>query len=384
VARNASEIESVRETWTSVNWPRVDADIDFFVAVLETSAQAVRPHVVVLDGEQALGMFVGRVEETHLSCRIGYREVYRPEVRSIVLAHGGLAGTDRPEVSEAILGALLESLRAGEADVLILHALRTDSTFYQTVRRRLSMFARNTMFAAFATHRRLVLPGSFDDFLATKPAKARASLLRPSKKLRRDFGDRLSLPVYRELPDLERIFSDSEVVASKTYQRGLGVAFADTEQERRLVELGLQRGWFRSYFVYIDDKPIAFWPGFLYDRTFFIGTPGYDPEFARYSVGAFQQLQLVEDLCADEDVDAVDFGFGDSEYKRRLGNDSWEESTVLVFAPTFRSFRIQLARAGILGSASLARRILGDRQVAELKRRWRDRLQGGAPGAENG
>ena len=74
--------------------------------------------------------------------------------------------------------------------------------------------------------------------------------------------------------------AEVETVAALTYQRGLGVAAADTPEQRALVELALERGWFRMYVLSLGGEPVAFWSGAGYDRTFFIGTPGYDPAFA--------------------------------------------------------------------------------------------------------
>ncbi|HEY7198384.1 MAG TPA: GNAT family N-acetyltransferase [Gaiellaceae bacterium] len=373
VARTREAAEELRPVWERHRWPRVDADIDYFLAVTDTQEGDSRPYVVALSGD-AEGMFVGRLEDAHLWAGIGYRTLYRPRVRSLVLAHGGLAGTENPAVCDALCDQLFGSLRAGEADVLILPALPMDSPFARAVKARLSSFDRRTAVGAEATHRRQVLPESVEAFLESKAPKTRYGWTRPGKKLTKEFGDRLSLVKYREPGDVERIFADQVVVAEKTYQQGLGVAFGDTERQHRLVELALDRGWYRSYVLYLDGKPIAFWPGIAYERVFFVGTPGYDPELARYSLGAYLQLEIVADLCLDPDVDIVDFGFGDAEYKRRLGTESWTEQEILVFAPTLRARRIQLVRGGILGAASLAKRLLGEGRVAALKKRWRERL----------
>jgi CelD/BcsL family acetyltransferase involved in cellulose biosynthesis len=86
-------------------------------------------------------------------------------------------------------------------------------------------------------------------------------------------------------------------------------------------------------------------------------------------------MRLVEDLCADETVDTVDYGFGDAEYKRRFGSRSWQEEDVLVYAPTARAVRINLVRTALLAAVGVARRVLqrGD-ALGRVKRGWRKRL----------
>lgn len=165
-------------------------------------------------------------------------------------------------------------------------------------------------------------------------------------------------------------------MARKTYQRGLGVALADTPEQRAVIRVGLEHGWFRTYVLRLDGRPIAFWPGYAYRGTFFIGTPGYDPEFGRYRIGNHLLGRMIDEFCADPDVDAVDFGFGDAEYKRRLGNESWEEGSILLFAPTPRALAINAAHAAVIGShiaATAALTRLG--WLDRVKQRRRERLK---------
>jgi CelD/BcsL family acetyltransferase involved in cellulose biosynthesis len=84
---------------------------------------------------------------------------------------------------------------------------------------------------------------------------------------------------------------------------------------------------------------------------------------------------MIEELCSDEGVDVVDYGFGESEYKRRFGSDSWEEEDVLIFAPTFRGVRINASRTVVVAAARVAKAVATKTGIAPwLKKRWRRRL----------
>ena len=74
-------------------------------------------------------------------------------------------------------------------------------------------------------------------------------------------------------------------VAEKTYQRGLGAGFADTEERRELVKIGLDRGWFRAWLLSIDDRPVAFWQGTAPGPVFFVNSTGFDPAYGSHGVG---------------------------------------------------------------------------------------------------
>jgi CelD/BcsL family acetyltransferase involved in cellulose biosynthesis len=374
VARGFDAVEALRARWERFSFQRVDADIDFFTTFASTSPKVVRPHVVSFQADGAEAMVVGRLEQTRLATSLGYKTLYEPEVRLLVVAHGGLTGAGSDELSRASVGELRAALRRGEADAALLPAVRTSSPLYRAARE--VPFLERQHFATAGTHWALELPESFDSFLKSRSKKTRENARVYRNRLHREFGDRITLEVLATPDEIDRIFTDLPTVARHTYQSGLGVAFADTAVRRELVGLGLDRRWFRAYVMYLDGKPIAFWPGTAYGRTFYVGTPGYDPAYAQYSIGTILLLHVVEHLCADSAVDVLDYGFGDSEYKRRFGTTSWEEADVLLFAPTSKGIRVNLARTALLAGDRLARSVLERSGLArELKRRWRRRLR---------
>jgi CelD/BcsL family acetyltransferase involved in cellulose biosynthesis len=363
-ARTTAELDGVREAWSRHEWPRVDADLDFLAALVETSPGA-RPHVAsVGDG----AMLVGRVEQTELQSRIGYRAILRPTVRQLTVAHGGLAG------DEALLDEVLRTLRDGEADVALLPSLRVDSELYAAARSRPPARSRDRL-VEVRTHRRLELPETYDDFLRSRSKSTRESIKRYAKKLERELGDRLSFQVFDRPESIDELFAAVEPIAAQTYQGGLGVALRDDERNRRLAALGLERGWFRVWVLSVDGSPVAFWPGWLYNRSFYIGTPGYDPALAQYRLGQYVLMRLIGDLCADPGVDYCDFGFGDSEYKRRFSSEDWQEADVLVFAPSARGTRLNLGRTAVGLTDRTLRRVADRLGVQErVKQAWRRRL----------
>jgi CelD/BcsL family acetyltransferase involved in cellulose biosynthesis len=364
---------AARAELEALPWTRLDPVPDYALAVVRTRPEVVGPYVERV-GET---VFVGRLEDVPLAVTAGYRTLYRPVLRAITLVHGGVHGADSPAAAEALLARLRAALADGRADVLSLPALPVGSALHAA-----ATAVRGPLVSHFrhrSTHWRLRLPDTYDAFVRSRSKKTRENIRVYRNRLHRDHGEGLDVRVFREPEELEEYFALAEEVAAKTYQRGLGVAVADTNEERALTRLAFERGWFRAWVLLSGGRPIAFWSGAGYDRTFFVGTPGYDPAFAEYSIGTYLLQRVIEDLIADDGFDVLDYGLGDSDYKRRFGNESWEEEDVLVFAPTFRGLRVNAVRTGLAAAVALARGAAARTGLAaRLKRRWRRRLSSGA------
>lgn len=371
-ARTFDELESLRATWRAFEWPRLDPELDYFVAVARARPEVIRPHVAILrHAGDPVGMAVARLEQVPLAVNVGYRPVYGPRVRALTVVHGGIAAADEGNV-RPLVDELRGALTAGEADVAILPALRIDGPVYRAAVETGSAFTRHV--EPSALHWRLRLPGSPEELIAGLPQNLRKNLHGLTNRLSRDHGEG-EVRVHEKRSDLPRLLDDLEHVAEKTYQRGLGVAFADDAARRPLAELGLEQGWYRAYVLAIGGEPVAYYEGAVHRRTFFPSTTGYDPEYARYGVGTLLMIHMLERLSAGDEVDAVDFGFGHAEYKRRLANEHWEERDVLLFAPSFRAIRVNLTRAAILAGVRSGKRTLAHTGLDQrLKTAWRKRL----------
>jgi CelD/BcsL family acetyltransferase involved in cellulose biosynthesis len=289
------------------------------------------------------------------------------------IAHGGMAGTDEPDVAAALVATLDAALRDREADVFVVPAVRTGSVLETTLFERLP---RSRVFAAPPTvHRRMELPESYDAFLAGRDRKSRYNLRRQMTQLEERFGERAEMRVLDSRTPLDEVFAQLTEVAAKTYQHGLGAGFLDTPDRRAVVGVSLGRDAFRAWVLAVDGSPVAFWQGTVRGRTFVLNTAGYDPEFAQFGVGGYVQQQMFRDLCNDPEIDLVDFGWGDADYKARFGTEQWEEHDVVVYAPTLKGRKAAAIRRSVARAESLARSAAQRAGVLQkVKRLWRRRL----------
>ncbi len=374
VARTVEELEELRPAWLELQGTRVTSDPDYYRTLLDSEPHIIRPHVVLLEKDGApWGMVIGRIEERTIACRIGYKQVYAPRVRSLTVSYGGFLGPAPQEDAVVVVEQLRDALARREADVVYALHVRLDSPVHAAAAKGSILTRQHALQPE--VHWRLDLPGSFEDFLATKSGRSRGRIRRYGKRLRDTYGDDFAIKVFMTPDEIDLMFRDAEAVSTKTYQHGLGVGFKDDPLQRNLVGLSLERGWFRGYVLYLEGAPRAFWFGTVYNGTFHTGPTGFDPEYGDYHPGTFLLVRMIQDMCDDNAVDVIDYGFGDAEYKQTFGSENWLEHDVLIFASSPRAVRVNVVRTAVLGADALARRILGRRNlVSRLKRRWRNRL----------
>jgi len=322
--------------------------------------------VVTFDGDTPVAGLAGRLELRRLETSVGYRVLYAPDVRALQVVDGGIAGD-----AAAVTGELRGALERGEADVVLLPPLELGSESEAAFATLGSALERQPLIAPW-TRRLLKLPGSFDEYLASRSHKTRKGIRQEERKLAAAFGERLSIARLDAPADLERLVADADRVAGTTYQRGLGGGFADTPEQRELARIGLEHGWLAGYLLYVDEAPVAYWLCSSYDGTRLLRTGGYDPAYADHRPGIHLLMRVIADACDEPTVELFDFGPGDAPYKQQFANTSRVERNAVIFAPSFRARRINATRTAILLPARAARAAL---DAASLTARLRARLR---------
>jgi hypothetical protein len=89
------------------------------------------------------------------------------------------------------------------------------------------------------------------------------------------------------------------------------------------------------HILFIDKEPCAFQLGLQYHKTYLLRKIGFNPEWKKYGIGSTLFLKVLENLCRDPAVEYMDFGPGDSDYKKSFGDECWDEAMVYIFAPRF-------------------------------------------------
>jgi hypothetical protein len=371
VLTSLDEIERIRPAWGAMQWCP-EADVDYYSFIVNVRPEVVRPLVILVSqGDKPLSLLAGRVEDGHLEIKIGYKLLWRAEVRRVVIPYGGFMGQTAAEVSEIVVRRLLQSLRDERAVLLVWPGIRKGSDLQRLLNRTPNALCRDYL-ARPVRHWRMTLPASLNELHEKKSNKKhRNRSRRTMRMLEKDFPGAVRFTCFSAPNEMNQLFEDVIKVARKTYQWGLGVGFRDSEEQMARLRLEAKNGWLRGYVLYVNDDPAAFWICTVYQNVVYSDFTGYDPQYRKHEIGTASFLQMVGMLC-QEKAKQLDFGPGTAFYKERFGDSSFEEATMCVFAPTIRGVFLNGLRLLTEGPLELVRgglQRLGLEQ--KLKKGWR-------------
>ena len=376
ILRTLPELEEVRQVWQS--WPgNRDSEMESYTTFVQSNGKTLRPHVlVVYRGGMPDAIWVGRLDEGYISCKLGYLNLKFP-ARIISFVNGALRGNASHENCDLLTSEVLRSLSVGEAHAACLQFVKRGSDLCRLATTKPPRLCRDHLRTPLK-HFAALLPGTVEEFYRGLSSGARWQIKAKQKKLLRDFAGDIEIRCFRNTAELEDLMRDVETVAKKTYQRGLGVGFSDGPKIREQFRLKAERGWLRAYVLYIAGRPSAFWIGDINGTTFGSDYLGYDPEFERYSPGMCLMAKVIEGFCdgGREGISEVDFATGHAQYKEVLSNQGWEEESIYIFSPSIKGVVLNLTRTvvgridqgvkSLLSSTNLLRRV---------KKAWRVRAQ---------
>ncbi|MFZ0496596.1 MAG: GNAT family N-acetyltransferase [Methylocella sp.] len=378
--RALAELDELKDFWASCPTHR-DADFDFYLFYLRNSPEVVRPHVIVLyrDGRPH-AMLVGRLEKRGVDIRLGYMRLIRLRLRTLTFMYEGVLG-DISAAADAkdVISCIEESLRAGEADAAFLEYLPVDSPLYNWAR-SLPNPVRINHFAESHIHRIRTL-ASGKSLIESLSSRERNNQKRRARRLAETFGDRMRIERFHDASALQRLTEHAESIAGKSYQRSLGVGFANTPEMRKRLELEAQKKWLRAYILYLNDQPCSFWIGSYYNGTLYGDFMGFDREYAKYGPGMHLAISVIEEILREDGNQGaarIDFGIGDSEWKSALGNQSWREESVCIFAPTAAAIGVNSLQTLVAAIDRAGRAILRrSNLLPRVQRAWRSRIARG-------
>lgn len=376
------EVRKLRPVWESMQL-HPGVDFEFFHLVVKGRGNIISPCVfVVSEGEKAVALLVGRIELSTLSLRLGYAHLGKIKVRKLVLMDGGFMGSTTDAVWTQLLTFTTAYLRREKLNLAVLENLPLQSQQYATAHR---LFSRLQLSAGHgsAEHWLLRLPKTFEEFMAARSKKRRYWLNRLPRVLDKEFPGEWSMVRYRSLTEAKEFAAAAETVACKTYHRGLGVGFQANEETISRLTMEAGRDQLCSYVLFIKKEPKAFWHCFKYRNRLYLASTGYDPSYGSYEVGTVLLLKVFQDYCGSE-IEVVDFGLGDAEYKQRYGSEHFTETTLLLFPRTIKGMALNAVQSAVGAGNRLARKTLDSLRLTQrLKKIWRrEKSATAAPSSE--
>jgi CelD/BcsL family acetyltransferase involved in cellulose biosynthesis len=176
---------------------------------------------------------------------------------------------------------------------------------------------------------RLLLPASFDDYLASLGKKDRHELRR---KLRRffDSGNEPQSEVYSEQADVVAHMDD--FLELHTRSRQDKTDFMTPAMElffRRMASAMAAEGLVRLFMLYCNKKPVASVFCFDAGSQLYMYNSGYDPAFSGLSVGLVSKVQCLR-WAIENGKQGLDFLRGNEPYKYDLGATDREIYRLIV------------------------------------------------------
>jgi len=380
VARSVGEIERIRPIWEKMQKdasnPVVNANIDRYLSLVEVNDGAVRPCIILIKQHgQPIAMAIGRLEEHPIEVKLGYKTLLSPKLRCLTIVYGGILGQPGKEVCSLLVGELMTVLRRGEVDVVYFSHLRTDSSIYEAARKLPGVLNRGH-FPRIETHWSMTLPEDIELFYQARSKKHRANLKRYIRKLETEYPNEIRVVTYTREDHLDEAIRAAADISRFTYQHGLACGFADDSKTRILLRTAARRGWLCMAVLFINGEAAAFQLGVHYGKDYMLAQIGFDPKWTPFQIGTVLFLKVLEDLCADPDIESIDFGFGDADYKRSYADKQWREASVYIFAVRVYPIIINIVRTFTLGLNRGLECVLNRTgALGWVKRRWRNLLQ---------
>jgi hypothetical protein len=385
VATTPEELDAIGAQWDAIPVASPHASRALSTLVAQTSPYGARPHVMLIrTADRPPILVVGRVERRPMPVKVGYRTLFSVPVRRLVVVAGGIVGATSQADWDLVLDSLRKALRRSGADLLELSKVEVDGPLQRAAHEQLTWYQRGHAATPQKRHHSDLSRG-FDAFLSARSKGTRWRVRKRLRKLDEPTGDGTKVTIRRigAGDDVDSAVQLVDGIAAKSYQRGIGIGFADDDLHRALMSWAVADGPYRVWVLSFDGAPAAYLNGVLHERTFFLFETAFDQSLADEDPGSILLARVLEELAAQPDVDWFDYGYGDAQYKQSMSDESWDEVDVVGFAVRPRALALNLLNTSMALAVSTAKRVLGRERVARLRRRSRA-AHAATPGGDGG
>jgi CelD/BcsL family acetyltransferase involved in cellulose biosynthesis len=375
-AKNFDEIEAIRPIWEQMqhNEPFAvpNADVRRYVAGIKALGDEAQPYIVLAKlGGCPAAMVIGRIGKHPVAFRLGYKTISSPILKCLSIVYGGVIGQPSRELCSLLLSDLTGALRRREADVVFFNHLRTDSPVSQLCETMPHFVTRSHCVSA-ESHWQTDIPKSVDEFYSRIPKSRKQRWCRNFRNLEKMSSSGFNVVCYRDINEVEYLIDVVCRIERSTYKNGLNIGFTDSVLNRALLEQAARDDWLRAYVLYIGDEPCAFQLDIQYDKVQFTEYGSFNPRWGHGSPGIVLLLKVLEELCGDMEVVAMDYGFGNASYKEKLGTNCWLEKSVYIYAPRLHPIVVNMAMFANLAFSRVLNWTAAHLNLdSSIKRYWR-------------
>jgi CelD/BcsL family acetyltransferase involved in cellulose biosynthesis len=297
--------------WVSTWWEFFgENSLLFVIAVRDANRKLVGLAPLKISSRKILDLIPVRLVEF-----IGYGSPVSPEYLDFIVAK-----QNYEEIVTEIVLALIENKRSW--DVLHFSDVDESSPVLPLLRKVLSGKNMFILQRDCNVCPCLRLPSSWNELLNSYSCKTRGTIRRMRRKLERSFAVKLVL--IEDVTSLPQAFEQAARLHYLSRQtKGETGSFCKKDYvafHLKLSQVIASKGWLYLVFLEIDQHPVAFRYGYLYDQKYYDYQAGYDPQFAKNRVGWVMLGYVMEDLIR-RSVREFDFLRGEHEHKWRWTKD---------------------------------------------------------------
>lgn len=200
----------------------------------------------------------------------------------------------------------------------------------------------------------------FAGYMERFSGKTRSTLRRKARKLAEDAGG-YAVTGHRTPAEIEAFLAAALPLSARTYQaRLLDAGLPDSPEARRAMLESAEDDRMRAFLLHAGGAAVAYLSLPVSGRTLVYAHLGYDPDWARLSVGTVLQMDALERLFAEDRFAWFDFTEGEGAHKAMFGTHSAECASLVLLEPTLANRTLLGARdafdAGVASAKALAAR----------------------------
>lgn len=195
----------------------------------------------------------------------------------------------------------------------------------------------------------------YDAYLQQFSGKTRSTLRRKAKKVAALHDSSLDIREYHSADALAEFFPLALALSSRTYQdKYLDAGLPDDAAFQKEAMLAAGRDAVRAYLLFVGGQAVSYLYLPIVGETVRYDYLGYDPDFARHSVGTVLQMVALERLMAEDRYRWFDFTSGDGAHKRLFATGQVACESFLMLRPTLANQTLLATLDGFDGAVAHA------------------------------
>jgi CelD/BcsL family acetyltransferase involved in cellulose biosynthesis len=169
---------------------------------------------------------------------------------------------------------------------------------------------------------------------------------------------------------MAEFFRLARVVSAKTYQEKLlDAGLPDSSDFYRTAEALAAEGGIRSFILFDGDRPVSYLYCPVKDNALIYEYLGYDPEYAKLSVGTVLQWLALRYLFDEALFHIFDFTEGESDHKRLFATHNVQCANVYFIRASLRNRALLLSQIAVDSLSKQVGRLLDQYGVkAQIKK----------------